>query len=96
MKCGKALQLRRNPPPPLQKLTAVALRWHQPGERFSSAARFIGDMTLAQSLWAVLCARGLAVEVPVAGGPIVQQTVAADQSGVVGGLTTKNTPVFRR
>ena len=46
-------------------LQPVTLRWHQPGERFSSAARFIGDMTLAQSLWAVLCARGLAVEVQV-------------------------------
>jgi len=38
-------------------------------------------------------ARGLAVEVPAAAGPMVQQTVAADQSGVVGGLHTGNAPV---
>ncbi len=43
----------------------VVLRWHQPGERFSTAARFIGDTTLAQSLWRIACARGLAIQVQV-------------------------------
>lgn len=43
----------------------VMLRWHEPGERFSSAARFIGDTTLTQSLWRIASARGLAVRVQV-------------------------------
>ncbi len=41
----------------------VVLRWHEPGERFSTAARFIGDTTLVQSLWAIASARGLGVDV---------------------------------
>jgi 1-acyl-sn-glycerol-3-phosphate acyltransferase len=43
----------------------LVLRWHEPGERFSSAARYIGDMTLLQSLWAIACARGLAIDVQI-------------------------------
>lgn len=43
----------------------VALRWHEPGERFSTAARFIGDTTLAQSLWAIASARGLGIELQI-------------------------------
>ena len=43
----------------------VVLRWHEPGERFSTAARFIGDTTLVQSLWRIAAARGLAVDVQV-------------------------------
>ncbi|MBV8034826.1 1-acyl-sn-glycerol-3-phosphate acyltransferase [Roseateles sp.] len=41
----------------------VVLRWHEPDERFSSAARFIGDTTLLQSLWRIASARGLAISV---------------------------------
>lgn len=43
----------------------VALRWHEPGERFSTAARFIGDTTLLQSLWRVATARGLGIEIAI-------------------------------
>lgn len=43
----------------------VVLRWHEPGERFSTAARFIGDTTLAQSLWRIAAARGLGIDVQV-------------------------------
>jgi 1-acyl-sn-glycerol-3-phosphate acyltransferase len=43
----------------------VVLRWYGPGERFSTAARFIGDTTLAQSLWAIASARGLGIDVQV-------------------------------
>ena len=43
----------------------VVLRWHEPGERFSMAARFIGDMTLVQSLWAIASARGLGIDVQI-------------------------------
>lgn len=43
----------------------VVLRWHEPGERFSTAARFIGDTTLAQSLWRIARARGLGIDVQV-------------------------------
>lgn len=41
----------------------VVLRWYEPGERFSPAARFIGDTTLVQSLWRIAAARGLGVDV---------------------------------
>lgn len=43
----------------------VVLRWHAPGERFSTAARFIGDTTLLQSLWRIAAARGLAMDLQV-------------------------------
>jgi 1-acyl-sn-glycerol-3-phosphate acyltransferase len=43
----------------------VVLRWHEPGERFSAAAQFIGDTTLVQSLWRMASARGLGIEVQV-------------------------------
>lgn len=43
----------------------VMLRWHEPQERFSSSARFIGDTSLAQSLWRIASAQGLAVRVQV-------------------------------
>lgn len=43
----------------------VVLRWHEPGERFSTAARFIGDTTLVQSLWRIASARGLGIDVQV-------------------------------
>jgi len=46
-------------------LLPVVLRWHEPGERFSTAARFIGETTLVQSLWAIASARQLAVAVQV-------------------------------
>lgn len=42
---------------------AVALRYHEPAERFSSTACYIGGMTLVASIWRVVCARGLAVQV---------------------------------
>jgi len=41
----------------------LVLRWHEPGERFSTAARYIGDTTLVASLWSIARARGLAVDV---------------------------------
>lgn len=43
----------------------VVLRWHEPHERFSTAARFLGDTTLVQSLWAIASARGLGIEVQI-------------------------------
>ena len=43
----------------------LVIRWHEPGHRFSPAARFIGQMSLVQSLWNIACARGLAVQVLV-------------------------------
>jgi 1-acyl-sn-glycerol-3-phosphate acyltransferase len=41
----------------------AVLRFHQPGLRYSPAVTFVGDTTLAQSIWRVACARGLSVEV---------------------------------
>ena len=43
----------------------LVLRWYEPGERFSTAARFIGDTTLAQSLWRIASAQGLGVDVQI-------------------------------
>ena len=43
----------------------LVLRWHEPGERFSVAARFIGDTTLVQSLWAIASARGLGIAIQI-------------------------------
>lgn len=40
----------------------VALRYHEPGLRFSTAAPYIGQMTLVASIWRVVTARGLAVD----------------------------------
>lgn len=41
----------------------VVLRWHEPGQRFSTAARFIGDTTLVGSMWSIASARGLGIAV---------------------------------
>ncbi|RZJ09354.1 MAG: 1-acyl-sn-glycerol-3-phosphate acyltransferase [Rubrivivax sp.] len=43
----------------------VALRWYEPGERFSTSARFVGDMTLAGSLWSIASARGLGIDIQI-------------------------------
>ncbi len=43
----------------------LVLRWYEPGERFSPSARFIGDTTLAQSLWCIASAEGLGIEVQI-------------------------------
>ena len=56
---GNLLQAAIKTQTPVQP---VVLRFHQPGQRFSPAAEFIGDMTLVQSLWRILCAGGLGVE----------------------------------
>jgi 1-acyl-sn-glycerol-3-phosphate acyltransferase len=59
---GNLLQAAISTETPIQPLV---LRWFEPGERFSSSARFIGDTTLVQSLWSVLTAKGLGVKVQV-------------------------------
>ncbi|WP_374567880.1 lysophospholipid acyltransferase family protein [Ideonella sp.] len=40
----------------------VVLRYHEPGERFSSSACYINQMTLVHSMWRVVCAQGLGVK----------------------------------
>lgn len=40
----------------------LALRYQAPGERFAVAAQYIGDTTLVESAWRVVCARGLSVK----------------------------------
>ena len=52
----------------------LVLRWHEPGKRFSTAAQFVGDTTLAQSLWRIASARGLGIDVQILPG-----VPAADQ-----------------
>lgn len=44
-------------------LQPVVLRWHQPGQPYSEDARFIGQMTLMESLWRILTARDLSVRI---------------------------------
>lgn len=41
----------------------AVLRYHAPGETFATAAAYIDEMTLLSSVWRILTARGLAVEV---------------------------------
>jgi len=43
----------------------VLLRFFDAAHRVSPAVEFLGDTTLVQSLWRVVCARGLGVEVSV-------------------------------
>ena len=59
---GNLLQAAISTETPVQPLV---IRWHEPGQRFSPAARFIGDTSLGQSLWAIATARGLAVQLAV-------------------------------
>jgi 1-acyl-sn-glycerol-3-phosphate acyltransferase len=46
-------------------LQAIALRFSDASERISPAAAYIGEMTLMQSLWAVVSASGLTAHVEV-------------------------------
>ena len=43
----------------------VVLRFHQPGHAFSPDVAWLGETTLLQNLWAVLCAESLTVELSV-------------------------------
>jgi 1-acyl-sn-glycerol-3-phosphate acyltransferase len=43
----------------------VVLRFHEPGHRFSPDVAWLGETTLLQNLWSVLCADALTVEVSV-------------------------------
>lgn len=40
----------------------VVLRFHQPGQTFSVATEYVGETSLACSVWRVVCARGLCVQ----------------------------------
>lgn len=64
----------------------VVLRWHAPGERFSTAARFIGDMTLAQSLWAIASAHGLGMDIQILPA---EQTAHADRRALAEHMRTQ-------
>ena len=57
---GNLLQAAISTHTPLQP---VVLRWHQPGKPYSEAAQYIGQMSLMESLWRILTAKDLAVEV---------------------------------
>ena len=59
---GNLLQAAIATVTPVQPLV---IRWHEPGQRFSLAARFIGETSLVQSLWAIASARGLAVQLTI-------------------------------
>lgn len=57
---GNLLQAAISTHTPLQP---VVLRWHEPGKAYSEAAQYIGQMSLMESLWRILTAKDLAVEV---------------------------------
>jgi 1-acyl-sn-glycerol-3-phosphate acyltransferase len=57
---GNLLQAAISTHTPLQP---VVLRWHQPNVPYSAAAPYIGQMSLMESLWRILTAKDLAVEV---------------------------------
>ncbi len=57
---GNLLQAAISTHTPLQP---VVLRWYQPAQAYSEAAQYIGQMTLIESLWRILTAKDLAVEV---------------------------------
>lgn len=54
----------------------VALRFSDPGNTFSPAVAYVGDTSLLQSLWWVVCAEGLAVHLALLP---VQPTGGADR-----------------
>jgi 1-acyl-sn-glycerol-3-phosphate acyltransferase len=43
----------------------VVLRFHQPGQSFSPDVAWLGETTLLQNLWSVLCAEALTVQLTV-------------------------------
>jgi 1-acyl-sn-glycerol-3-phosphate acyltransferase len=54
----------------------AVLRFSAPGQRYSTAAAFVGDTTLLQSVWRVATASGLAVQVQLL---LSQATAHADR-----------------
>jgi 1-acyl-sn-glycerol-3-phosphate acyltransferase len=50
----------------------LVLRWHEPGERFSASARFVGGTTLVQSLWRIASASGLGIDVQLLPGVAIE------------------------
>jgi 1-acyl-sn-glycerol-3-phosphate acyltransferase len=61
----------------------VVLRYFDPTHDISPLAEFLGDTTLAQSLWRMVCARGLGVEVKILGA---QATAHADRRALAAHL----------
>ena len=61
----------------------AVLRFADAQQRFSTAAQYIGDTTLPQSLWAIACARGLTVQVDLLAP---QETAQADRRALAGQL----------
>jgi 1-acyl-sn-glycerol-3-phosphate acyltransferase len=55
----------------------VVLRWHEPGQRFSVAAQFIGETSLLQSIWRIASASGLAIELQIL--PAIATTTEAER-----------------
>ncbi len=46
-------------------LLPLALRYHQPGQRFAVAPAYVGDMNLLQSIWRIVSARELAADLTI-------------------------------
>ena len=55
----------------------------EPGQRYSVAAQYIGDTTLLQSIWRVITARGLTVQVQFLAP---QDSAAADRRALAASL----------
>jgi 1-acyl-sn-glycerol-3-phosphate acyltransferase len=46
-------------------LLPLALRYHRPGERFASAAAYVGETSLLQSVWRIVSAPDLAADLTI-------------------------------
>ena len=71
----------------------AVLRFHQPGQTFSTAVEFVGETTLAQSLWRMACARGLHVEVQLLEA---ERTAHADRRALAAHLRERIDEVLAR
>jgi 1-acyl-sn-glycerol-3-phosphate acyltransferase len=65
----------------------VVLHFSEPGHRYAVSAQYIGDTSLAQSIWRVITARGLTVQVqflsPQASAHADRRTLAASLQGQI-------------
>lgn len=71
----------------------AVLRYTRPGEAFAVAAQYIGDTTLAQSIWRIASARGLCVQVHLLPA---QATAHADRRALAGHLSDLISDHLRR
>lgn len=70
-----------------QPVQPLVLRWHEPGQWFSRSTEFVGETTLLQSVFRILGARGLAIELTLL--PLLPVTAEADRRALAEALRTQ-------